>query len=99
MLFDEARSLVEKALEIHVKANGKNSIEEAIDRRLLSVIFSGLEEHEKALEEQLAVKTILGEKNLGSKALFVEIAVADMLKIPWEGLTMQFLLLRRLSPI
>ncbi|KAG0557007.1 hypothetical protein KC19_11G094900 [Ceratodon purpureus] len=77
MLFDEARSLVEKALEIHVKANGKNSIEEAIDRRLLSVIYSGLEEHEKALEEQLAVKSILNEKNLGSEARFVEIAIAD----------------------
>ncbi|KAG0557008.1 hypothetical protein KC19_11G095000 [Ceratodon purpureus] len=77
MLFYGARYLVEKALEIHVKANGKNSIEEAIDRRLLSVIYSGLEEHEKALEEQLAVKSILNEKNLGSEARFVEIAIAD----------------------
>ena len=77
MLFDEARSLVEKALEIHIKINGKNSVDEAIDRRLLSVIFSGLEEHEKALEEQLAVRSILNENKLGSEAVFVEIAIAD----------------------
>ena len=77
MLFDEARALVEKALEIHVKANGKNSIEEAIDRRLLSVIYSGLQKHEKALKEQLAVRSILNEKNLKSEARFVEIAIAD----------------------
>jgi len=75
MIFDEARTLVEKALEIHVKH--KSSIDEAIDRRLLSVIYSGLEEHEKALEEQLSVRSILKDKNLGSEALFVEIAIAD----------------------
>lgn len=77
MMFDEARALVEKALEIHVKLNGKSSIDEAIDRRLLSVIYGGLEEHEKALEEQLNVRSILNDKNLGSEALFVEIAIAD----------------------
>lgn len=77
MMFDDARTVVEKALEIHVKLNGKSSIDVAIDRRLLSVIYSGLEKHEKALEEQLRVRSILKEKNLGSEALFVEIAIAD----------------------
>lgn len=75
-MFDDAKTLVEKALEIHVK-HGKRSIDEAVDRRLLSVIYSGLEEHEKALEEQLNVRSILNDKNLGHEALFVEIAIAD----------------------
>lgn len=77
MLFDEAKALVERALEAHIKINGKGSMDEAIDRRLLSVIYSGLEEHEKALEEQQIVRSILNEKDLGSEALFVEIAIAD----------------------
>ena len=77
MLFDEAKALVERALEAHIKLNGKGSMDEAIDRRLLSVIYSGLEEHEKALEEQQSVRSILNEKDLGSEALFVEIAIAD----------------------
>lgn len=77
MLFDEAKALVEKALESHIKINGQGSMDEAIDRRLLSVIYSGLEEHNKALEEQLIVKSILNEKNLESEAVFVDIAIAD----------------------
>ncbi|KAG0607736.1 hypothetical protein M758_8G050600 [Ceratodon purpureus] len=77
MLFDEAKALVERALEAHIKLNGKGSMDEAIDRRLLSVIYSGLEEHEKALEEQQTVRSILNEKDLSSEALFVEIAIAD----------------------
>lgn len=44
------------------------------------------------------MRTILGEKNLGSVALFFEMPL-PILKIPWVGLTMQFLLLRKLSPI
>lgn len=76
LMFDDAKTLVEKALEIHVK-HGKRSIDEAVDRRLLSVIYTGLEEHEKALEEQLTVRSILNDKNLGHEALFVEIAIAD----------------------
>lgn len=77
MLFDEAKALLEKALEAHIKIHGEHSMDEAIDRRLLSVIYSGLEEYEKALEEQQTVRSILNEKNLGSEALFVEIAIAD----------------------
>jgi len=77
MRFDEAKALIERALEAHIKIGGKGSMDEAIDRRLLSVIYSGLEEHEKALEEQQTVRSILNEKNLGSEALFVEIAIAD----------------------
>ncbi len=76
MFYDEAKALVEKALEIHQKLHGAGSMDEAIDRRLLAVIYSGLEEHEKALEEQQIVKKILKEKNFG-EAVFVEIAVAD----------------------
>ncbi|XP_024403334.1 protein KINESIN LIGHT CHAIN-RELATED 3 isoform X2 [Physcomitrium patens] len=77
MMFEEAKDLVEKALKAHIKNNGKGSIEEAIDRRLLSVIYSGLEEHEKALEEQQNVRSILNARGLGSEARFVEIAIAD----------------------
>lgn len=77
MLFDEAKALVTRALEMHVKLHGQGSIDEAIDRRLLAVIYSGLEEHEKALEEQKLVKTILLEKKFISEVVFVEIAMAD----------------------
>jgi tetratricopeptide (TPR) repeat protein len=77
MRFDDAKTLAKKALESHLKIPGEGSIEEAIDRRLLSVIYSGLEDHEKALEEQLLVRKILKERNIGSETVFVEISTAD----------------------
>jgi tetratricopeptide (TPR) repeat protein len=49
--FKEALKHCMKALEIHQKQLGQNSVEVAWDRRLLGVIYTGLAEHEKALEQ------------------------------------------------
>ncbi|KAI3856744.1 hypothetical protein MKW92_047033 [Papaver armeniacum] len=49
--FKEGLPYCLKALEIHEKQLGDDSVEVARDRRLLGVVYTGLEEHEKALEQ------------------------------------------------
>lgn len=44
-----------KALEIHTKVLGDNLVEVAHDRRLLGVIYTGMEEHEKALGQDARI--------------------------------------------
>ncbi|KAG2308685.1 hypothetical protein Bca4012_082226 [Brassica carinata] len=76
--FDEALPYALKALEIHKKELGSNSAEVAQDRRLLGVIYSGLELHDKALEQNRLARRVL--KNWGMKAELVraEIDAANM---------------------
>ncbi|ESQ51709.1 hypothetical protein EUTSA_v10016393mg [Eutrema salsugineum] len=76
--FDEALPYALKALEIHKKELGSNSAEVAQDRRLLGVIYSGLEQHDKALEQNRLSQRVL--KNWGMKVELIraEIDAANM---------------------
>lgn len=76
--FQEALPFALKALEIHKKGLGNNSVEVAHDRRLLGVIYSGLEEHEKALEQNELSQKVLKNWGLGSELLRAEIDAANM---------------------
>ncbi|GLT74503.1 hypothetical protein SLA2020_462950 [Shorea laevis] len=75
--FKEALPYGLKALEIH-KELGQNSVEVAHDRRLLGVIYMGLEEHEKALEQNLLSQRVLKSWGLSSELLHAEIDAANM---------------------
>lgn len=50
-MFEEVKDLVEKVFKVYIKNNGKGFIEEVIDWCFFFVIYSGLEEYEKVLEE------------------------------------------------
>ncbi|XP_015891395.2 protein KINESIN LIGHT CHAIN-RELATED 1 [Ziziphus jujuba] len=76
--FKEALSYCTKALEIHKKRLGQNSVEVAHDRRLLGVIYTGLEEHEKALEQNQLSQKVLKNWGLSSDLLHAEIDAANM---------------------
>ncbi|XP_057517651.1 protein KINESIN LIGHT CHAIN-RELATED 1 [Amaranthus tricolor] len=76
--FKEGLPYCLKALEVHKEELGNNSVEVAHDRRLLGVIYTGMDQHEKALEQnQLAQKVL---KNWGRTAdlLRAEIDAANM---------------------
>ncbi|GLJ42587.1 hypothetical protein SUGI_0882780 [Cryptomeria japonica] len=57
--FKEALTLCLKALDIDRKHLGENSVEVATDHRLLAVIYAGLGEYEKALEQNETAKRVL----------------------------------------
>ncbi|KAF8401865.1 hypothetical protein HHK36_012812 [Tetracentron sinense] len=76
--FKEALPFCLKALEIHKAQLGNNSVEVAHDRRLLGVIYSGLEEHEKALEQNELSQKVLKNWGLSSDLLRAEIDAANM---------------------
>ncbi|XP_020275965.1 protein KINESIN LIGHT CHAIN-RELATED 2-like [Asparagus officinalis] len=76
--FKEALPLCLKALEIHKAQLGLNSVEVAHDRRLLGVIYTGLEEHEKALEQNEQSQKVLKSWGLGSDLLHTEIDAANI---------------------
>lgn len=77
--FTEALPYCLKALEIHVKLLGMNSVEVAHDRKLLGIVYSGLEEHEKALEQNVLAQRILKNWNLNSDLLRAEVDAANMM--------------------
>ncbi|EEF30011.1 protein KINESIN LIGHT CHAIN-RELATED 2 [Ricinus communis] len=76
--FKEALPFGLKALEIHRSGLGNNSVEVARDRKLLGVIYSGLEEHEKALEQNELSQQVLKKWGLSSDLLHAEIDAANM---------------------
>ncbi|URE36640.1 TPR [Musa troglodytarum] len=77
--FKEALPLCLKALEIHKVQLGQNSVEVAHDRRLLGVIYTGLEEHDKAMEQnQLSQKIMKSWGVGGSDLLNAEIDAANI---------------------
>ncbi|MBA0861058.1 hypothetical protein Goshw_023987, partial [Gossypium schwendimanii] len=76
--FKEALPFGLKALEIHRKELGNNSVEVAHDRRILGVIYTGMEEHEKALEQNELSQKILKNWGLSSELLRSEIDAANM---------------------
>ncbi|KAK9282474.1 hypothetical protein L1049_005392 [Liquidambar formosana] len=76
--FKEALPFILKALEIHKDQLGHNSVEVAQDRRLLGVIYTGLEKHEKALEQNELSQKVLKNWGLSSELLRAEIDAANM---------------------
>ncbi|KAF8394289.1 hypothetical protein HHK36_020495 [Tetracentron sinense] len=76
--FKEALPFCLKALEIHKAQLGNNSVEVAHDRRLLGVIYTGLEEHEKALAQNELSQKVLKNWGLSSDLLRVEIDAANI---------------------
>ncbi|XP_008787385.1 protein KINESIN LIGHT CHAIN-RELATED 2-like [Phoenix dactylifera] len=76
--FKEALPLCFKALEIHKAQLGQNSVEVAHDRRLLGVIYTGLEEHERALEQNQLSQKILKNWGMGSDLLNAELDAANI---------------------
>ncbi|KAH6766755.1 Tetratricopeptide repeat superfamily protein [Perilla frutescens var. hirtella] len=76
--FKEALPFCLKALEIHKTHFGHNSVEVAFDRRVLGVIYTGLEEHEKALEQNQLSRKVLKNWGRGADLLRAEIDAANM---------------------
>lgn len=76
--FKEALPFCLKALEIHKGQLGNNSVEVAHDRRLLGVIYTGLEEHEKALEQNQLSQKVLKNWGLSSDLLRAEIDASNI---------------------
>ncbi|KAJ3689100.1 hypothetical protein LUZ61_018264 [Rhynchospora tenuis] len=76
--FKEALPLCLKALEIHQGKLGQNSVEVAHDRRLLGVIYTGLEKHDKALEENQQSQKVLKNWGMGSDLISAEIDAANI---------------------
>lgn len=77
--FKEALPLCEKALELHQSTLGKNSVEVAHDRRLLGVIYTGLEQHEQALQQnEMSQKVMKSWGVAGDELLHAEIDAANI---------------------
>ncbi|KAL4362288.1 hypothetical protein GQ457_04G027260 [Hibiscus cannabinus] len=76
--FKEALPFGLKALEIHINELGHNSVEVAHDRRILGVIYTGMEDHAKALEQNELSQKVLKNWGLSSDLLRAEIDAANM---------------------
>ncbi|KMT10347.1 hypothetical protein BVRB_5g120970 [Beta vulgaris subsp. vulgaris] len=76
--FKEGLPYCLKALKIHMKVLGDNSVEVAHDRRLLGVIYTGMEEHEKALGQNQLAQRVLKNWGRSSDLFRAEIDAANM---------------------
>lgn len=76
--FKEALPYCLKALKMHTNLLGDNSVEVANDRRLLGVIYTGMEEYEKALEQNQLSQKVLKNWGRSSDLLRAEIDAANM---------------------
>uniref|UniRef100_A0ACD5ZGF2 Uncharacterized protein n=1 Tax=Avena sativa TaxID=4498 RepID=A0ACD5ZGF2_AVESA len=77
--FKQALPFCQKAPELHELTLGKNSVELAHDRRLLGVIYTGLEQHEQALEQnEIAQKVMRKWGVAGGDLLHAEIDAANI---------------------
>jgi tetratricopeptide (TPR) repeat protein len=77
--FKQALPFCQKALELHESTLGKNSVEVAHDRRLLGVIYTGLEQHEQALEQnEISQKVMKSWGAAGPDLLHAEIDAANI---------------------
>ncbi|XP_074316821.1 protein KINESIN LIGHT CHAIN-RELATED 2-like [Silene latifolia] len=68
-----------KALEIHLRLLGENSVEVAHDRQLLGAIYAGLEEYEKALEENWLAQKVFRICGCTEDVIDAAIDAANML--------------------
>lgn len=76
--FKEALPHCLKALEIHRTHLGDSSVEVAHDRRILGVVYTGLEEHQKALEQNQLSQKVLKKWGRSADLLRAEIEAANM---------------------
>lgn len=76
--FKEALTFCLEALDIHKSQLGHNSVEVAHDRKLLGDIYTGLEEHEKALEQNELSQRVLKNWGCHSELLRAEIDASNM---------------------
>ncbi|KAI3849923.1 hypothetical protein MKW98_026837 [Papaver atlanticum] len=76
--FKEGLPYCLKALEIHEKQLGDDSVEVASDRRLLGVVYTGLEEHGKALEQNELSQKPLKKWGLESELLRADVDAANI---------------------
>jgi tetratricopeptide (TPR) repeat protein len=77
--FKQALPLCQKALELHESTLGKNSMEVAQDRRLLGVIYTGLEQHEQALDQnEISQKVMKSWGAAGPELLHAEVDAANI---------------------
>ncbi|TVU27682.1 hypothetical protein EJB05_19179, partial [Eragrostis curvula] len=77
--FKQALPLCQKALQLHQSTLGSNSVEVAHDRRLLGVIYTGLEQHEQALEQnEMSQKVMKSWGAAGPDLLHAEIDAANI---------------------
>ncbi|KAG6496280.1 protein KINESIN LIGHT CHAIN-RELATED 1-like [Zingiber officinale] len=79
LVFDEALPLGLRALEIYMRHFGESSEEVVQVRRLLGVIYSGLEEYEEALEQSELSRRALECLGLDEQLCEVEIDGANIL--------------------
>ncbi|XVF80944.1 hypothetical protein PTKIN_Ptkin15bG0116300 [Pterospermum kingtungense] len=76
--FKQALPLALKALDIHKKELGHDSVEVAHDRRVLGAIYFGAGEHKKALEQFELSRKVFKQCNLDSELLSAEMDAAKM---------------------
>jgi tetratricopeptide (TPR) repeat protein len=76
--FEEALPYCLRALEIHKKHLEQNSVDVACARRLLGVIYSGLKENEKALEQNELSRKVLSNWGQSSDLMDLEILSANV---------------------
>lgn len=77
--FKQALPFCQKALELHESTLGKNSVELAHDRRLLGVIYTGLEQHEQALEQNEMSQKVMRKWGVaGADLIHAEIDAANI---------------------
>ncbi|PIA41430.1 hypothetical protein AQUCO_02200088v1 [Aquilegia coerulea] len=76
--FKEAMPHCLKALQIHKAQLGDNSVEVARDRQLLGIIYTGVEEHQKALEQNQLSQRVLKKWGLDADLLHAEVEEANM---------------------
>ncbi|XP_037451090.1 protein KINESIN LIGHT CHAIN-RELATED 2-like, partial [Triticum dicoccoides] len=77
--FKQALPFCQKALELHESTLGKNSVELAHDRRLLGVIYTGLEQYEQAFEQNEMSQKVMKKWGVaGADLIHAEIDAANI---------------------
>lgn len=76
--FGEALPYCENAMDIHKVQLGSNSVEVAHCRLLLGVIYTVLEQHEKALEQNQLSQKVMKNWGLTSKLFRAGIDATNM---------------------
>lgn len=76
--FDEAEKLCQMALDIHKEGEEKSSLEQAADRRLMSIICDTKGDHETALEHLVLASTAMLSNGLEAEVASVDLSIGDM---------------------
>ncbi|XP_074316822.1 protein KINESIN LIGHT CHAIN-RELATED 2-like [Silene latifolia] len=76
--FKDGLLYCKKALEVHFRLLGESSVEVGLDRQVLGVIYSGMEELEKALEENELAQKIFKDCGCRSELIGYVVDVANL---------------------